>query len=107
MRRSRWFVILLLAVAGMAEGYTAERYIDEVLSGNEVVGKWVRLAVERHVADLERAKHPETFPYYFDEEQAKRAIDFKQQLRHTKGEWANPRLHDTRIRLEPWQQFKD
>ena len=88
--------------------YTAYQYIEDVLSGRQVVGKYTHLTVERHVRDLERAESndPE-FPYYFDEAQAMRIIDFKQQLRHTKGDWANPRLHDTRIRLEPWQQFKD
>lgn len=88
--------------------YTACQYIEDVLSGRQVVGKYTRLAVERHVRDLKRAESEDPeFPYYFDEAQAIRIIDFKQQLRHTQGDWANPRKHDTRIRLEPWQQFKD
>jgi phage terminase large subunit-like protein len=104
--RLRWiFLALFLLVIAMPE-YTAEQYIDEVMSGQQVVCKWTRLAVERHLRDLERVGTRE-FPYYFDEAHAKRVIDFKQELRHTKGEWANPRKHDTRIRLEPWQQFKD
>lgn len=88
--------------------YTAEQYIDDVLSGRQMVCKYTRLAVERHIQDLKRvkSKDPE-FPYYFDEFQATRIIDFKQQLRHTKGEWADHGKHDTRIRLEPWQQFID
>lgn len=103
---SLFFFIIVLVTA--MNTYSAQKYIDDVLSGRQVVCKYVRLAVERHRKDLKRAKSgdPE-FPYYFDEEQAKRVIDFKHQLRHTKGEWANPRKHDTRIRLEPWQQFKD
>jgi len=101
-----FFSSILLVVA--MSTYTACQYIEDVLSGCQVVGKYTRLAVERHVRDLKRAesKDPE-FPYYFDEAQAIRIIDFKQELRHTKGDWANPRKHDTRIRLEPWQQFKD
>jgi phage terminase large subunit-like protein len=88
--------------------YTAKQYIDDVMAGRQLVCKWTRLAVERHLRDLKRAKENDpAFPYYFDEAQAIRVIDFKQLLRHTKGEWANPRKHDTRIRLEPWQQFKD
>jgi phage terminase large subunit-like protein len=85
--------------------YTAKQYIDDVLSGAQVVCRHVRQAVERHVRDLARVGQPD-FPYYFDEAAAKRAIDFQQQLRHAKGEWADPRLHDTRIHLEPWQQFR-
>lgn len=107
--RHRWIVFLALilgALMSSTAGYTAEQYIEDVLSGKQVTGKYTRLAVERHIRDLERVGDPE-FPYYFDEAQAKRIIDFKQQLRHTKGDWANPRKHDTRIRLEPWQQFKD
>jgi len=101
-----FFSSIILVVA--MSTYTACQYIEDVLSDRQVVGKYTRLAVERHVRDLKRAESndPE-FPYYFDEAQAIRVIDFKQQLRHTKGDWANPRKHDTRIRLEPWQQFKD
>lgn len=101
------FFFVLMAVVLMSS-YTADRYIDDVLSGRQVVCKYTKLAVERHVNDLKRAgENDPTFPFYFDETHARRAIAFKQQLRHTKGEWANPRKHDTRIRLEPWQQFKD
>jgi phage terminase large subunit-like protein len=109
MRRnllSLFFFVIVLVMPMHA--YTAQKYIGDVLSGRQVVCKYVVLAVERHLNDLKRAESgdPE-FPYYFDEGQAKRIIDFKHQLRHTQGEWANPRKHDTRIRLEPWQQFKD
>lgn len=106
--RIRWIFAFLLAVMMSAPTYTAEQYIDDVRHDRIVVCKWVRLAVERHIYDTERAaKEDESFPYYFDEYQAQREIDFKQELRHTQGEWANPRLHDTRIHLEPWQQFID
>jgi len=101
-----FFLLLAAMVIAMPE-YTAQQYIDDVVSGRQVACKWVRLAVERHLRDLGRVGKEEGFPYYFDEAQAKRVIDFKQQLRHIEGEWADPRRHDTRLRLEPWQQFKD
>lgn len=103
-----FFFVLLAGVlmSSVSATYTAEQYMKDVRSGKQVACKYVKLAVERHLNDLKRVGDQE-FPYYFDDAQAKRAIDFKQQLRHTKGEWANPRKHDTRIRLEPWQQFKD
>jgi phage terminase large subunit-like protein len=85
--------------------YTAQQYIADVQSGKQIACKYVKLAVERHIKDLARVGKPD-FPYYFDEAKAKRAIDFKQQLRHAKGEWADERIHDTRIHLEPWQQFR-
>lgn len=107
MRRSAWIVCLLaVAVAMNSSGYSAEQYIEDVLEERIAVGRLTRLAVQRHVDDLKR-QNTDELPYHFDEAQAKRVIDFKQQLRHTQGEWANPRLHDTRIRLEPWQQFMD
>jgi phage terminase large subunit-like protein len=88
--------------------FTAKQYIDDVSSGRQVACKWVKLAVERHMKDIERAEaNDPDFPFYFDEDEAKRAIEFQQQLKHTKGEWADPRLHDTHIHLEPWQQFID
>ncbi len=111
MRRSRCLFacfLFLLGSAVMSSGYTAMRYAEDVIAGRQVVCKYTRFAVERHLRDLDRAaSHDPSFPYRFDEHQAARIIDFKQQLRHTQGPWANPRLHDTRIRLGPWQQFKD
>lgn len=104
MRRSAWLILLLVVIVGSVPA--AEHYIDDVLSGRQVTGRLVRLAVERHVRDLKR-QDTDAFPYIFDEHQAERVIQFKQQLRHIQGEWANPRLHDTRYRMEPWQQFKD
>jgi len=106
MKRSLWAVVLLVTMMASAAAYTAEQYIQDVLSDRITVSRYVRLAVERHVGDLERVGS-EDFPFHFDEHHAKRVIDFTQELRHTKGEWANPRRHDTRIRLEPWQQFID
>ncbi|NJL71585.1 MAG: hypothetical protein HC888_08195 [Candidatus Competibacteraceae bacterium] len=88
----------------IASAFTATHYIEDVLSGRQVACRWVKLAVERHVRDLGRVGNGD-FPYYFDESQAERAIGFVQQLRHTKGVWADPRKNDPHIRLEPWQQF--
>ncbi|MCB0079563.1 MAG: hypothetical protein KDE47_01465, partial [Caldilineaceae bacterium] len=72
-------------------------YIAGVLSGEIVACKWVRLAVERHLDDLENGH---TRGLHFDEKLAQHAIDFFQFLRHSKGEWAG-RV----VELEPWQQF--
>lgn len=85
----------------MGVEYTARRYIDDVLGGRQVVCKYVRLAIERHVSDLSRQKTAD-FPFVFDESQAKRVIEFKQQLVHVENEWKGAKIH-----LEPWQQAKD
>lgn len=77
--------------------FSAERYIGDVLSGRVVVGRWVRLAVERHVRDLETGQ---ARGLWFDEVAAKLPIAFFSVLKHSKGEWAG-----RRIELAGWQQF--
>lgn len=81
----------------MTMNLTAEQYIDDVLIGRQVACKWVRLAVERHVRDLETGHQR---GLVFDEAAAKKAIAFFALLKHSKGEWAGKP-----ITLEPWQQF--
>lgn len=76
----------------------ATGYIDDVLADRIVVGKLVRQAVERHVADIE---HGTERGLYFDEEAAARVIRFFNLLKHSKGrQWAG----QTFI-LSPWQAF--
>lgn len=77
--------------------YPAELYAEQVHSGEILVCEYVRLAVERYYADLDRALD---MGRYFDKKAAMRAIRFIEKLKHTKGEWAGQRF-----RLEPWQQF--
>ena len=77
--------------------YPAELYAEQVRSGEILVCEYVRLAVERYYADLDRALDK---GWYFDKKAAMRAIRFIEKLKHTKGEWAGQRF-----RLEPWQQF--
>lgn len=77
--------------------HPAQHYIEQVSRGEIVVCKWVRLAVERHLRDLETG-HERGLT--FDEEAARRAIRFFGFLRHSKGEWAGQV-----VILEPWQQF--
>ena len=65
----------------------AQRYIENVLSGSELACEYVRLAVLRHLADLER-QGEEVFPYWFDERQANRVLDFFACLKHTSRKYA-------------------
>ncbi len=75
----------------------AERYIENVMSGKIVVCRWVKLAVERHLHDLE---HGHERGLRFDPASAQHVIDFFQFLRHSKGEWAGQV-----VKLEDWQEF--
>lgn len=65
--------------------------------GRILVCEYVRLAVCRYYADLDRALE---HGWHFDRRAALRAIGFIERLKHTKGEWAG-----RRFRLEPWQHF--
>src|SRR5512139_2609270 len=81
----------------MAMNFTAQDYIENVLSGRQVACKWVHLAVERHVKDLDTGAER---GLTFDQTEAKKAIAFFSLLKHSKGEWAGQIID-----LEPWQQF--
>ncbi len=73
------------------------RYADLVLDGKIRACKWVKLACERHMRDLDTGADR---GLYFDESQAAQAISFFDLLKHSKGIWAGKPLH-----LEPWQEF--
>lgn len=81
----------------MAIEFTYDQYVADVLSGKQVACKWVKLACERHVRDLEQGGER---GLTFDHQAARQAIAFFTLLKHSKGEWAGRPLH-----LEPWQQF--
>ena len=62
--------------------FTAMQYADDVLEGRITVCKWVRLAVERHIRDLETGAER---GFHFNEAKAKHAIAFFSVLKHSKG----------------------
>jgi len=77
-----------------------EYYIDAVTSGEMPTGKYIKLAINRHLSDLSR-QDTESFPYYFDPQSAKKACDFFPRIiKHSVGEWAGRPFE-----LEPWQAF--
>jgi phage terminase large subunit-like protein len=77
-----------------------ERYATDVESGDIIVSKYVRKAVERFRRDMDRQSTPE-FPYYFDEKKAQAVIDwYPACLRHSIGEHAKDKFY-----LEDWQAF--
>lgn len=59
-------------------------YADRVACGKTVSGTYHRLACERHLRDLERQRTPE-FPYYWDEDAARRVLDFAETLTISEG----------------------
>jgi phage terminase large subunit-like protein len=75
-----------------------KEYIDGVMDGSIVVGKYAKLAVERHLNDL---KEGPKRGLEFEEQAALHVIRFFEDfLHHSKGVWA-----DDPFILEPWEAF--
>lgn len=72
-------------------------YALDVVAGRIVAGKLVRLACERHLADLATGA---ARGLHFDVAAAMRAVSFASLLQHYKGQWAG---HP--IKLEAWELF--
>lgn len=83
---------------------TATRYAREVVAGEIIACKWVRLACQRHLDDLGKEKAKD-YPYRFDHGKANRVCRFIELLPHVKGKWATAIGDANRIKLEPWQVF--
>ena len=78
------------------------QYAVDVVRGDILACKWVRLACDFYLKELRRSKDNPDFPFYFDKQAAEKVLKFKQMMPHTKGEWARKGLLLT---LEPWQCF--
>lgn len=73
----------------------AEKYANDVISGKIVTGKWIKLAAEKFLSDLQRTD------LVLDVKQGQRAINFiERKLRHWEGSWRGKPLQ-----LEAWQKF--
>lgn len=76
-------------------------YAKSVVAGEIPACKWVKLACQRQLDDLEREPSDE-WPWVFDADRAARPCEFIELLPHTKGKWARMRLL---LVMEPWQAF--
>ena len=77
--------------------YPVDAYARGVVSGKIVAGHLVRLACERHLADLKAGSKR---GLVWDVDAARHEIDFFGHLRHSTGEWAGEPFV-----LQSWQQF--
>ena len=73
------------------------QYIENIQSGKQIAGELIKLAIQRHLNDLER----KDFIYYFDEHRAGMFIRFAEICRH----WKNSKFAGKPIILEPHQVF--
>lgn len=82
----------------MTHAEEATQYTIDVVHGDIPTNKWVKLACQRQLNDLERKR----FKYRFNLDKADKICNFIELLPHTKGQWAKKRL---KIKLGPWQKF--
>jgi phage terminase large subunit-like protein len=73
------------------------RYAERVVEGKILTNRWVRLACERHLRDLDTA---EERGFYFDASKATWVVQFFALLRHSTGEFAGQPFV-----LSDWQIF--
>lgn len=77
----------------------AEKYIDDVIKGRIITGKYAYLSVKRHIDDLEN--HLDK-GLYFDKKAANHALKFYPLfLTHTKGR----QFAGEKFELSPWEAF--
>ena len=74
-----------------------EQYMDDVLEGRIPACRYLILAVERQRNDMLTR---DGIDLNFDPAAAQLAIDFIENLQHSKGQWAGQKLL-----LQPWQKF--
>jgi phage terminase large subunit-like protein len=82
----------------MSKLHPAEQYIKDVLSGKQIACEYVKLAVQRHVKDLDNG-HKRGL--YHNPKEAQRWIDFAHLFNHHK----NKKYAGKPVVLEPHQQF--
>mgnify|MGYP003744288237 CR=1 FL=1 len=76
-------------------------YVEGVLEGDIVTGRYLKLACDRFLNDLERQGNEEDFNWVFSPEEASRYINFIEKVCvHTRGKWAGKPMI-----LSPWQVF--
>lgn len=86
------------AISSLTPAESAIAYARAVSAGEKPVGRYVKLACERFLRDLERVD----WRYTFDHEKANRTVRFMELMPHVKGRWAAQKLTLT---LEPWAHF--
>lgn len=75
-------------------------YSNETIKGQITACKRHKQACERFLKDLQRMEKNEDFPYYWDEAEAQKIVNWYSYLKHSKGVLAGER-----IELDSFQKF--
>ena len=76
-------------------------YAQDVVSGKITACKWIRLACQRHLDDLDW-QDDDNYKFRFDVDAGSVVCQFVELMPHTKGKWAASKL---KLVMEPWQVF--
>jgi len=77
----------------------AKKYARWITRGKILGCKLTKLACQRFLTDLEKAKN-KSFPYRFNKDRAENFCQFLENLPHVKGKWSGQNLN-----LEAWESF--
>lgn len=82
-------------------------YAEGIHDGTIIACRPVKLAIARHLRDMEASKKRRmTFPYELCDEPIIEFCEWIEQMPHTKGKWARSvKGEPNTIKLEPWQIF--
>lgn len=71
----------------------AKQYAKDAIKdkGHKKYGRWIRLAAQRFIDDIDRAKKKDCF-FTFDEWHGNNACDFIEKLPHVEGRWESPTI---------------
>jgi phage terminase large subunit-like protein len=75
----------------------AEKYIQDVVNGKVLVGKYIKKAIKRHLDDLKKTKQKD-YPYYFSHTHATGAIEAVEVQKFAYGQKSGEPFV-----LQPWQ----
>lgn len=82
----------------------ARKYAEEVVSGSIPNCKWVRLACQRHLDDLQKVDEPD-YEYRFEPRKAAAVCSFIERLPHVVDYFKSKPGKKNLIVLQPWQVF--
>jgi phage terminase large subunit-like protein len=82
----------------------ARQYAEDVVAGTIPNCKWVRLACQRHLDDLQKVDNPE-YEYRFEPRKAEAVCSFIERLPHVLDDFKKRAGKKELITLQPWQVF--
>ncbi|MCT8876652.1 terminase large subunit [Shewanella xiamenensis] len=74
-------------------------YAADIITGHIVSNKYIKLACQRFIDDLNQIEDP-TFKYFFSTKKAQRIVDFYKHMKHTTADF-----YGKPFELMPWQIF--